>query len=84
MIGPNSFQCSPANRIICILLERRVVSRAGIDRDARPWLLGAQPIVHGKFLGSFHLTAPLATKSCGTFLVFMYLWIAELVGVPVL
>jgi hypothetical protein len=28
------------------------------------------------------LVAPVATNSCGTFLAFMYLWIAELDGVP--
>ncbi len=33
-------------------------------------------------MGSFHLVAPVATNSCGTFLVFMYFWIAELGGVP--
>ena len=26
--------------------------------------------------------APVATKSCGTFLVFIYSWIAEFGGVP--
>ena len=39
-------------------------------------------MVHGKFFGSFHLVAPVATKSCGTFFAFMYLWIAVLDGVP--
>ena len=39
-------------------------------------------MVHGKFFGSFHLVAPVATNSCGTFLVFMYFWIAEFGGVP--
>src|SRR2546421_645001 len=29
-------------------------------------------MVHGKFFGSFHLAAPLKTKTCGTFLAFMY------------
>jgi len=44
--------------------------------------LGWKPIVHGKFCGSFHLVAPVATKRCGTFCWFMYLWIALLGGVP--
>ena len=35
-------------------------------------------MVHGKFCGSPHLVAPVATNSCGTFLAFMYFWIAEL------
>src|SRR6266446_4382307 len=39
-------------------------------------------MVHGKFSGSPHLVAPVATKSCGTFLAFMYFWIAELDWVP--
>ena len=39
-------------------------------------------MVHGKFFGSPHLVAPVATNSCGTFLAFMYFWIAELDGVP--
>ena len=39
-------------------------------------------MVHGKFFGSFHLVAPVATNSCGTFFEFMYLWIAEFGGVP--
>ena len=39
-------------------------------------------MVHGKFLGSPHLVAPVATKSCGTFFAFMYFWIAVLDGVP--
>src|SRR5215470_14606338 len=39
-------------------------------------------MVHGKCCGSFHLVAPVATKSCGTFLAFMYFWIAVLDGVP--
>ena len=39
-------------------------------------------MVHGKFFGSPHLVAPEATKSCGTFLAFMYFWIAELDCVP--
>ena len=39
-------------------------------------------MVHGKFFGSFHLVAPVATNSCGTFFWFMYFWIAVLVGVP--
>lgn len=37
---------------------------------------------HGKFLGSPNLVAPEAIKSCGTFLMFMYFMIAELVGAP--
>ena len=39
-------------------------------------------MVHGKFCGSFHLVAPVATNSCGTFFAFMYLWIAVFDGVP--
>src|SRR5207247_9187817 len=39
-------------------------------------------MVHGKFCGSPHLVAPIAKKSCGTFLAFMYCWIAELDWVP--
>src|SRR5437899_2294511 len=33
-------------------------------------------MVQGNSLGSFHLVAPVATKSCGTFFEFMYFWIA--------
>jgi hypothetical protein len=39
-------------------------------------------MVHGKFSGSPHLEAPVATKSCGTSFAFMYFWMAELLGVP--
>ena len=39
-------------------------------------------MVQGWSFGSFHLLAPVATKSCGTFFAFMYLWIAVLGGVP--
>ena len=39
-------------------------------------------MVQGKFFGSPHLVAPVATNSCGTFFSFMYLWIAEFGGVP--
>ena len=39
-------------------------------------------MVQGKSLGSSHLVAPVATKSCGTFLVFIYLCMAEFGGVP--
>ena len=39
-------------------------------------------MVQGKSLGSFHLVAPVATNSCGTFFEFMYFWIAEFGGVP--
>ena len=39
-------------------------------------------MVHGKSFGSFHLVAPVATNSCGTFLAFRYFWIAEFDGVP--
>ena len=39
-------------------------------------------MVQGKFFASFHLVAPVATKSCGTFFAFMYLWIAVFDGVP--
>src|SRR5215831_10071471 len=35
-------------------------------------------MVQGKRFGSFHLAAPLPTKSCGTFLAFIYRWIAAL------
>src|ERR1043166_2924605 len=34
-------------------------------------------MVQGKFFGSPHLVAPVATKICGTFLAFMYFWIAK-------
>jgi hypothetical protein len=37
-------------------------------------------MVQGKFFGSFHLVAPVATKRCGTFAWFTYLWMAVLVG----
>ena len=39
-------------------------------------------MVQGLPFGSFHLVAPVATNSCGTFLEFMYFWIAVLDGVP--
>ena len=39
-------------------------------------------MVQGKFFGSPHLVAPVATNNCGTLLSFMYLWIAEFDGVP--
>ncbi len=39
-------------------------------------------MVHGKFFGSFHLVAPVATNSCGIFLEFRYFWIAVFDGVP--
>ena len=39
-------------------------------------------MVQGKFFGSPHLVAPVATKICGTFLAFMYFWIAEFGAVP--
>ena len=39
-------------------------------------------MVQGKFFGSFHLVAPVATNSCGTFFEFMYFWIAVFGGVP--
>ncbi len=39
-------------------------------------------MVQGKSFGSFHLVAPVATNSCGTFFWFMYFWIAEFGGVP--
>ncbi len=35
-------------------------------------------------MGLPHFEAPVATKSCGTFFWFMYLWMAELHGVPVM
>src|SRR5258708_3248305 len=38
-------------------------------------------MVHGKSFGSFHLVAPVATNSCGTFLALRYFWIAEFDGV---
>jgi len=39
-------------------------------------------MVQAKLEGSFHLVAPVATNSCGTFLAFMYFWIAVFDGVP--
>jgi len=39
-------------------------------------------MVQGKFFGSFHFVAPVATCICGTFFMFMYLWIAVFDGVP--
>ncbi len=39
-------------------------------------------MVQGKSFGSFHLVAPVATNSCGTFLVLRYFWIAVFGGVP--
>ena len=39
-------------------------------------------MVQGKSFGSFHLVAPVATNSCGTFLALRYFWIAEFDGVP--
>ncbi len=39
-------------------------------------------MVHGCPVGSPHLVAPVATKSCGTFFSFMYFRMALLVGVP--
>ena len=39
-------------------------------------------MVQGNSFGSFHLVAPVATNNCGTFLEFMYFWIAEFDGVP--
>src|SRR5213596_1141426 len=39
-------------------------------------------MVHGKFRGSPHFVAPVATNRCGTFCSFRYLWIALFVGVP--
>src|SRR5258707_3930644 len=39
-------------------------------------------MVQGNSFGSFHLVAPVATNSCGTFFEFMYFWIAEFGGVP--
>jgi hypothetical protein len=39
-------------------------------------------MVYGWPFGSFHLVAPVATNICGTFFMFMYLWIAVLDGVP--
>ena len=40
-------------------------------------------MVHGLSFGLPHFDAPLASRMCGTFLAFMYLTIAELVGVPI-
>ena len=37
-------------------------------------------MVHGKFFGSFHLVAPVATNNCGTFLPLTYFWIAVFGG----
>ena len=39
-------------------------------------------MVHGNCFGSFHLVAPVATNSCGTFFSFMYLRMAPLAAVP--
>ena len=39
-------------------------------------------MVQGNSFGLPHLEAPVATNSCGTFFWFMYLWMAELLGVP--
>ena len=39
-------------------------------------------MVQGNAFGSFHLVAPVATNSCGTFLLLTYFWIAVLEGVP--
>ncbi len=39
-------------------------------------------MVQGKFFGSFHLVAPVATNSCGTFFELRYFWIAVFDGVP--
>ena len=39
-------------------------------------------MVQGNSFGWPHFEAPVATNSCGTFLPFMYLWIAVLGGVP--
>jgi len=39
-------------------------------------------MVHGKCSGSPQRDAPVATNSCGTFIVFMYFWIAALLAVP--
>ena len=40
-------------------------------------------MVQGLSEGLPHFDAPVARKMCGTFLAFMYLTIAELVGVPI-
>jgi len=37
----------------------------------------AIPSSTGSSFGSFHFEAPVATWSCGTFFMFMYLWIAR-------
>src|SRR5206468_1786680 len=39
-------------------------------------------MVHGKFRGSPHFVAPVATNRCGTFCSFRYLWLALFVRVP--
>src|SRR4051794_21403254 len=39
-------------------------------------------MVQGKFFGSFHLVAPVATNRCGTFFAFTYFWIALFEAVP--
>src|SRR6266705_2868294 len=39
-------------------------------------------MVQGKCFGSFHLVAPVPTNLCGTFLSFMYFWIAVFGSVP--
>ncbi len=39
-------------------------------------------MVQGKCSGSPQREAPVATNSCGTFMVFMYFWIAAFDAVP--
>jgi hypothetical protein len=39
-------------------------------------------MVHGASPGLPNLVAPVATRSCGTFFMFMYFSIAEFDGVP--
>ena len=53
-----------------------------IDLRLRSGSWAASPWSRGSSSGSFHLVAPVATNSCGTFFVFMYFWIAEFGGVP--
>ena len=39
-------------------------------------------MVQGKFFGSVNFVAPVAAKSCGTFLALRYFCMAAFVGVP--
>ena len=41
-------------------------------------------MVHGKFFGSVNLEAPVAARSCGTFLALRYFCTAAFDGVPMI